>query len=126
MATRDGREGHDQDIPNYGVPGAPSAGAPIARKGTPESSRPIRFRRVCGWCHELLDAGDPGAPTTDDCCLACYARERVAGGLPPDEGLPPAQEDPRDVEAIQRFCSDDATAYLRGLGLEPMPGAVGL
>lgn len=29
-------------------------------------------------------------------------------------------------EECRRFASDDATAYLRGLGLEPLPGAVGL
>jgi hypothetical protein len=122
MATRDGTRGSDnRNIPNHGTLGFSPAETPIARVSAPESSTPLRQRRVCSWCGEVLFAGDPGTETTHDICLACDTRVRAAEGLPPSKEAIEA-----DLEAVQRFRSDDCVAFLRGLGLEPLPGAVGV
>jgi hypothetical protein len=109
-------EGDPKLSPSDGSSGS-LAGASSVASGGPESSR-VRFRLVCSWCGEVLDAGDPGAPRTDTICLPCDAKFRAAEGLP----LAGAE----GVDAARRFAADECTAYLRGLGLEPLPGAVGL
>lgn len=67
MATRDGTRGRDQDIPNYGVPGASSVGAPIARKGTPESSQSGDLQLD----HLVDDQVQPSRGITFVVCEAC-------------------------------------------------------
>ena len=34
---------------------------------------PPRLRRVCSWCGEVLEAGEPGAETTHTICPPCFA-----------------------------------------------------
>jgi hypothetical protein len=45
---------------------------------------PVRFWRVCSWCEEIMEEGDPGAPVSHGICRTCaedVERVDVAGEL---------------------------------------------
>lgn len=42
-----------------------------------ERSAHRRLRRVCAWCKDVLDEGDPGAETSHTICDECGEKERA-------------------------------------------------
>lgn len=143
MATRDGARGHDQDIPNHGVPGVPLAGTPIARTGTPESSvapapaRGIMFVRCCACSAQMpsvpVDLDDPAnGQTSHGYCPPCERLvqaelEAMGPPEPPPEpidgdGFVP-EHDPDGCECPE-CCPDDSEEDLRGCGLDKVAGLV--
>jgi hypothetical protein len=44
------------------------------------------MKKVCAWCGNTIEEGDPSLPVTHGMCPPCEKRERVKAGLKPREG----------------------------------------